>query len=350
MKKLSQTLTLVVLCCYATLGRSSSSIPYFTIKEIASQYYSIPLILSKNHPEVAKRINQTIQMSEVNCLYDVKGKEKFFDNLMDENGYGVTSMEYDILCNNSSILSISFRNETMAAYPDYHTSYLTFNAATGDIIDLPHLFTLEGLESLNDEVSVGFNEVIKSTYLTTINEEGLSREEKKEMEDYVFDLTKCNATQRIWKFGVTESTIVLEKDRCFPHVIQCYDINWTAIVKISDLYDSDLTTLGKKLLEDKSPVRTNLYPLNAAKMSIHGKIDHKYDFTMVLDGYESYLSGKYWYDKNGELIAITVKRVAPNKIEVKESGGSFLFNINYDGTLSGHWTNAKGKPFPIDFN
>ncbi|QZT37926.1 hypothetical protein K5X82_03255 [Halosquirtibacter xylanolyticus] len=343
------TLTLLISCAYTPCAWSNNTSPYFTIKRIANKDYAIPLVQSDIHPKVAQRINQTIQMATVERLYNVVGEGMLFNNLMDENMHGVSNLDYSILSNTPSVLSIEFCYDTMGAYPDYHIAYLNFNAATGNILDLSQLFTSEGVRHLNDEVSRTLNASIKSELLNMVTSEGLKKEEIEEQGEVLFQLTECNATHEIIKFGIKEDRIIMNKGRCLPHVIQCYDINWTIEMLFKDLYISYFSTTGQKLLKEKVPVLTTTYPISSKEISIHGKIDHKYAFTMLLDISSDYIDGRYWYDKNGVLIEVRAKKFSQNELEIIEEGGKFLIEINLDGTLSGHWTNNQGKQFPITF-
>ncbi|MDC1107006.1 hypothetical protein OAT16_09890 [Prolixibacteraceae bacterium] len=346
MKRVLPIMLAIVICLLSTPLDGAEMNSWFVVKTIEKGNYAIPLLVSERHPVIANRINQTIQMYTVKCLYEVVGEEKLFAHMLDEHLHGITSMKYEVLTNNASILSISIGREAVGAYSSSFTSFLNFNAATGKLIDPYELFTEKGWNHLNNMVSKHINETIRSEfkYLPAKTQDNEDR-------DILFQLTECNATQDIYLWGIKGDRIIAHKGSCLPHRIQCYDINWSCEIEIDKLFHSDFTSAGTKMLEDQLPVpsiKYLLYPKQ--KMSIHGEIDHKYAFTMILHNHSDYISGQYWYNKNGGIIPIKVNRVGPNTLEVTEEDGKFIIVINLDGTLTGHWTNSKGKQFPIEFD
>jgi len=349
MKKITFLVLLTTIFCFNSFGQSSGS-NYFTIERVEKGEYAIPLIKSEHHSNVANKINQIIQMSQVYKSYNVVG-DKLFTEMQDENGYGKTYLDYEILQNSSSILSIKFTDETMTAYPDYHTAYLNFNSSTGDIIDLFELLNKSGVNHLNDISSEIFNKSIRSYHNDVVSDNSLGIEEQKEEFELIFKLIDCNATHDIWKFGIKPDVIVVEKDRCFPHVIQAMDISWKCEIETKKLWDSDFTLFGKNLLRKNIQDKSLHYIQKVNLMTIHGKIDNKYSFNMFLRiNNDNSIGGLYWYTKFGKLLDFSGKKVAHNRIELNESGGKFDLILNDDGSITGTWFNNQGKSFPIIFD
>ncbi len=175
-------------------------------------------------------------------------------------------------------------------------------------------------------------------------------DERKESVDHIFDLTECNSTHEIWKFGITRESIVVEKDHCFPHVIQMFDISWACGIKVKDLYAKDFTSYGKALIREGKPDNTMHFDTKESLMTLHGKIDNKYPFTMYLHiNNDNSIGGAYWYDKFGKLVDFNGKRVSDSKIELTEEGGKFVLTTVGTGEILGSWYNKEGKPLPITF-
>lgn len=333
------------------LGQSRNNEQYFTIENITSETgtYSIPLVKSSLNPESADKINQIIQMTTVRKSYNVD-KEAIFSDLLNDNGYGTVSLGFNILLNNGSILSIHFNDETMSSYPDYHSFYLNFNSSTGDIVDINELLNRVGIDHINDIASSTFNKKIKQNHLEIIEDSTLELEQRNEFFDYIFDLTECNAKYSIWKYGFTKESILVEKDRCFPHVIQAFDINWSSTIQIKDLFSSDYTVYGKNLLKQSLPDKSKHYDQKKSVMTLHGKIDDKYPFAMYLRlNDDNSIGGYYWYNKFGDLVNFSGKRLSEKQIELTEDGGKFILSINDSGEISGAWENKLGKSMPIKF-
>ena len=64
MKKLISFILLITFTFFNSFGQSNNN-NFFTIERIEKGEYAIPLIKSEQHPEVANRVNQIIQMSQV---------------------------------------------------------------------------------------------------------------------------------------------------------------------------------------------------------------------------------------------------------------------------------------------
>lgn len=335
--------------CLTIYAQTSKQANYFIIEPIAKDAYSIPLIKSDSHPEIADKINQVIQMKTIRTLYNIVGENKLFDKMRTEDFY-CTALYYDILLNSEAILSIRFNDETFSIYPDYHTYYFNFNSTTGDIIDISELFTKQGIDHLNDLASTHFNQNIKDVYDETIKDTSLDNATKKEIIESIFKLTECNATHKIWKFGITSDALIVEKDRCFPHAMQALDIGWATTIQIKDFWRGDFKVYGKKLLEEKIADHSLHYNEKEEEMVLHGKIDGKYSFCMSLRiNDDNSIYGSYWYKKNGNLIDLKGKNIPNNKIVITEDNGKFDLTLNENGSISGNWINNRGKAFPIKF-
>lgn len=322
---------------------------YFSIEPYISEdgSYRIPLI--KNDNPAAERINQIIQMTTAGKSLKVAGDEIFKD-LLDEYSHGVVSLDYNILINTQTLLSICFNDETVAAYPDNHTFHLTFNSATGDIVNLGELFTKSGREHINSLANTEFNDRIEEFFKVISEDSSLTFEEREEIYGYVFDLTNCNANHYISEFNITGEALTLIKGRCFPHVIQAYDIDWSCTIPFDKFYSNDLTGYGRNLLVEKRADTTKHYDLKQDCMNLHGFIDNKYPFTMYLTfNSDNSIDGYYWYNKFGNLIDFKGTRHSRGKIVIKEDSGRFEIDIDQTGSISGTWYDKHGRGHFIRF-
>ncbi|HEX3006361.1 MAG TPA: hypothetical protein VHO90_01965 [Bacteroidales bacterium] len=331
------------------ISLSCLAAPYFEVENITKGDFSLPLIKSSKHPEVAERINQIIQMTTVYRSYNIM-HDKIFSGMINDDGFtGTTSLSYNVLTNNDAILSIAFGDETLAAYPDYHTYYLNFNSATGDLIDLNELLNKAGIEHLNSKAAETFNSAIKANFETDFRDKKNDSAYLSEMIDITFALTECNATHTLWKFGITPDALIVEKDRCFPHATQAEDIGWSCEIKIDELFSSDFTAYGSRLLKKRMANASWHYDLKEELMTIHGKIDNKFPFNMYLRLYsDNSIGGDYWYTKFGNIINLKGTRISNDKIVLTEdSGARFDFSITPDGNIQGSWIASDGKVHPI---
>ena len=144
----------------------------------------------------------------------------------------------------------------------------------------------------------------------------------------------------------------MEKDNCFPHALQAWDLSWRFSVPLTTLYRSfDFTDSGIRLLLDGQPHATTNYLRKSQFLSLHGKIDGKYEFTQLLMlNTDNSVSGFYWYPKVGKLIDFEGKRSPDGStLELQEDGGRFVIQLSTEG-LTGVWYNAQGQEFPIVFH
>lgn len=341
-------LTVLLLISLPSICFAQNITGYFIIEDIKaekSNSYHVPLIKEEGAPIVSDKINQAIQLIMIGKSYSVAGKE-VFSELQDDQGYGMTSLSYEILQNSKAVLSIRFTDETLAAYPDYHTTILNFNSSTGDLLELSSVLTAAGIEHLNDLASTYFNDQIEQNHKGLLEENGITEDERKEMFEYIFDLTECNATHKILKFGIADKTLIVEKDRCFPHVIQAFDISWSSEIKIEALFDQDFTLLGKNLLETKIQDFSKVQTFQDYAL-VYGKIGDKYPFTMYLRKYSDGLDGYYWYNKFGKVIRVKGTHKS-DEITLKEASGMFILKFNEQG-IAGEWKDNAGKSYAISF-
>ncbi|MDC1107005.1 hypothetical protein OAT16_09885 [Prolixibacteraceae bacterium] len=359
MKQKTLLLLLILFVCRDSGAYGNANKEWFTIDTIQNEDYAFPLISSDTHPKVAVRINQTIQMFILERLYKKGQKENIFDQMKDDEGIGVVELKYTILSNTPAILSIQYEQSVQLMRINHFVSYLNFNAATGELIDLRELLSPEGFTHFDMEAGDTFHKTITEfygeiqEYVESMKKEGdrsnFDQNAITDMKDTFFNLARCNASHRIANFGVSSEGVLVVKNICLGEAHQSYDLDWSKWIKTEDFIPSDFTPLGKTLLVNKEPYPKPSYTMDAQVISIHGKIDSKYPFSMILSLYDQYVEANYWYDKIGKRIFCKAKKIYPNQIEVDEGDAKFIFDIQLDGTISGRWIKTNGDTFPITF-
>ncbi|QZT37925.1 hypothetical protein K5X82_03250 [Halosquirtibacter xylanolyticus] len=351
MKKIHYYLLLLTLGIHS-LGYSANETEGFKIFAISYGDYSIPLVSNPNRPMVVQRINQTIQMSIIENLYK-ENPSSYFNPLLNRAGDRIVGVRYTVLLNTPALLSLQIHKH-LQTRDSQRIAYLNFNAATGEIIDVRELFTPQGFSVLDFEATQEFSISIEQFYydmLSQMKNSELEESDKSILEDMLFSMIYCNTQHRISKYSITPNNLFLAKTSCMPDTRSFFnDINWGYNVAIDKLDTNYLTSAGRQLLIERKPLLDPSYTKDAKVMTIHGKINHKYAFSMILDLTSHKVLGKYWYDKNGGLIEFEGKKIHPNRIEVIEEGGKFLFEIHTDGKITGDWIKSNGQIYPIAFD
>lgn len=117
--------------------------------------YSFPFVYA-NKKIVADKINKHLQSSLLDNDNILTDTNTVFNNIRyiryineDSTGQsGYTSIAYTAESNNTKILSLSFKIESMGAYPENHYQYFNFYSRTRDIITAQNLFIPKGIEEI----------------------------------------------------------------------------------------------------------------------------------------------------------------------------------------------------------
>ncbi|MDC1107004.1 hypothetical protein OAT16_09880 [Prolixibacteraceae bacterium] len=351
MKKIHYCLLLLTLWIHS-LGCGANEIKGFKISAISHGDYAIPVVSNPNKPKIVQRINQTIQMSLIEQLYK-ENPSSYFKPLLNREGDRIVGLRYTILLNTPALLSLQILRHLQTG-DSQRVTYLNFNAATGEIIDIRELFTSQGFNVLDVKVTQEYGISIEQFYYDILSQKRnpeLKESEKSTLKDMLFSMIYCNTQHRISKYAITPNNLLLVKASCMPDTRSFFnDINWDYNVPVNKLDTTHLSIAGRQLLLERKPLLDPSYTKEAKVMTIHGKIDHKYAFSMILDLSSHKVLGKYWYDKNGGLIQIKGTKEYPNKIEIQEEGGKFIFEIYPEGKLVGDWIKSNGQIYPIAFD
>jgi hypothetical protein len=302
--------------------------------------FSFPILSNAANAAVAIQINEILQL----LILEIKiGKQanSIFENIWPvEDTYGVQSMGYRVFVNDDYLFSIGFFYETLSSYPDYSEHYYTFNAQNGDLLELNDLFTSTGFSA--------FDKRIRETHRQRIKESDSVGQET------VNDLLSCAANQNITKFYVTPGEIAINYygGRCLPHVTQVFDIDWN-VISSSEQIKNLLNDFGKEVLIEKTKSVKDTYHKRDERLVARGLIDGKYPFLLYMDfdyfsKHKSTYSGsgKYWYDKVGEVIDLQVSSVDKVNFTLNEKDKTGKKRARFDlvmkgGKLSGTWTDLE---------
>lgn len=363
-----RNITFTILICFCTPAFAF----VFKLKDITetnsktSREFSFPILTSHSQAGVAQKINDLLQLA---VLYQKVGKHKtsIFENIWPvEDAFGNQSMGYSVFTNNGFLFSIAFFYETMGAYPDHSEQYFTFNAQSGDLLELDDFFLEQGFLEFDKFVRTKYKDVIYSE----IQDIAVSAKEDTDDDDFeerlegINSLLECCINQKIEKFFIDNKGINIRyyDGYCLPKALRAKDIGWDLTIPYSEL-DHLLNEFGKEILINKTNPVSLLFPEKHQTLVLRGLINAKYAFFLYVNfsHYNKYdnqfsIYGNYWYDKVGKSIDLsgsTTDRVNFEIFERDENQEEVgLFKIKFsDGKPSGTWTDLKtDKEFKIVFS
>ena len=244
---------------------SANAIAQFTIKDVKDSSdtgaYVFPLLQSAQQPEVAKKINLSLQMSELGLTVGPSTKNPLA-NLKNEGDYS-----YTILCNTPRVFSLGIATGHHGAGSHYQFRNYSFDAKTGNAIDQQLLFNTSGQAKVKHVLYKAWKESIKAN----LNDATFS-------EDYKTCLAEAEkiAELPIDRMAVAEKTVDFWGGSCLDGSSWMMD-----------------KTLGphripyEQLLAMLTPYGLSLfigYPDSSGALQqalLKGKIDGKYDITLT---------------------------------------------------------------------
>lgn len=297
---------------------------------------TFPVFESEGRPEAAKLINQYFQQAELTFLLSSQNPNPFEKMKLSEELRGYS---YKILTNTAEIKSIRVTTTTCPRLCSSTERYYAFNGRTGSPLEVKSLFTDWGFKHIKQSLL----EQYKTRITEHLNDQ-----------DFADDYAAClKAANTMTEFPV--STMFFSEKNLSIKGGQCLDVTSSeAKTAMSDVY-------SRPLLE-------YWWALNPAAISsffgkkisgstylnkiLHGKIDGKYPFTMLINSESDRATpdsrqGYEVYDKYLQTIYLQVIKEG-NKLTIHESNLPGQIDGTFEGTwngttLSGTFTNQKTK-------
>lgn len=330
-------LTSLFLCLIAPSFYAQNN--YFSYKTIRyGEDFMFPVFAYANDTHTAEKINELLQISELNLL---KGHEKdniFEEVMVDEETMtsGKDAIQFEVLANNNKILSIGFEQEFVSASSSYWTQYYNFNAGNGDLIQLKDLFTEEGYPHFYQYAAK------KRASEFQKEEQKLSAEEKDEsveMNDAFFyedDLSY---------FYIIDSVVYIDGENMFPRGVNMSGIEVICAFNLSE-FSAYLNDYGKSVF-GLSQAAVQQYHSASLPQIFEGTIAGKLNVILVLNQADKEgATANYVYKKFGKAISwqgiAEDNRLKMNEIDANNDKVAAI-DVNYNGTkIEGNWIGSKG--------
>ncbi len=304
----------------------------------ALPFHSFPILkTTENHIAVFK-INTLIQLTELNKIIDTTDKV-IFDKLFNTNdsvSYGKTSIDYNILCNTSTIFSVAVSSEWCGASCGHWTNYYNFNSANGDLISLYDLLD-------KNKISAAANYLQMKRTAHFISQ--LKNIESNEPVDTLSILEEIN-NSHLGYFYFRNDSFFIDDEECLSKLEKYLDLNMTTAFSYSEL-QLYLNKYGTALFkENKKGID-----------KFRGEHFPQLYIGTTSDARTFYFSYKFYYDTNGEgFIAFTTDGIArllngtlennhfiltENDSDFNDTG--FIKADLFKGIITGFYTSADGR-------
>jgi hypothetical protein len=232
----------------------------FTNSDPKSEY-RFPDVQIQDKPRISKKINDTLRSR---FLYAKPGcpESKLFDEIRTTPEHIATlyDIDYKVIYNKRTILSLSIEAGGCGAYCEDFTEYYNFNLRTGNLLYIDSLFTSEGvtllINAINADKTKQLNQMISTVGDSLKSKRVLADPEIKSNYSDKFALYTGCLEQKIsekyaddLQFSFSGNFLTVYIHRCSAHYNMTLDDLWNINVRISLNYWKDhLTPYGKALL------------------------------------------------------------------------------------------------------
>lgn len=297
---------------------------------------TFPVFESEGRLEAAKLINEHFQQAELKFLLSSQNPNPFEKMKLSEELRGYS---YKILTNTAEIKSIQVITKTCPRLCSSTERYYAFNGRTGSPLEIKSLFTDWGFKRTKQSLLEQYKTRIKEH----LNDQ-----------DFADDYAEClKAANTMTEFPV--STMFFSDKNLSIKGGQCLDpTSSESPTAMSDVYSKPMLeywwaltpTAISSFFGKKKSESTYLNKI------LHGKIDGKYPFTMLITSESDRATpdsrqGYEVYDKFLQTIYLQVIKEG-DKLTIHESNSPGQINGTFEGTwngttLSGTFTNQKTK-------
>ncbi|MDP1726454.1 MAG: hypothetical protein Q8M15_06690 [Bacteroidota bacterium] len=169
--------------------------------------FNFPVFSHATNLKAVTKINQLLQLSELQLLKGFE-KEHIFELAMMDNG-GMFNKKVELKCtvqnNSDKLLSIQIKDMSCGADCVGGTRYYNFNSGNGDLIQLKDLFTTDGYQTFYK-------------YVTTKRVKALDQQLVKldEQEKMLWQGVKiCYEESTLIDFYIKDNTLFIDGENCF---------------------------------------------------------------------------------------------------------------------------------------
>lgn len=300
--------------------------------------YSFPVIKGRENPQTVLKINTMLQLTELSkTIHDTD--KNIFSELYDTSGevsFGVTSLGFEILTNNSKNLSIAINAEWCGASCGHWTNYYNFNPRNGDAISLYDLIDSAKITAATDSI-------LEKRIRHFMNQlKNITDEEMIDTNEVINDMNNSNLSY----FFIRNDSIFIDDEECLSKFEKHFDLDMKTVFTLEEL-NPWLNEYGKAVLSDSKKEISNF----------RGKDFPQLFYGQMKDSLSFFFSFRLYYEYNGSgFFAFTKDGIAHsldgtydnNHFELTEHDINFndigFIKADYhDGKISGNYFSKEGK-------
>ena len=318
---------------------------YFEVKKISQgEDFEFPIFSNNKDSLTFKKINQFLQLKELNQLCDSKLKNIFKVIEKDDNDLysgGKVDIKYEITTNNSKLLCLNFSESYCGGTCDYWTEYYVFNSGNGDVVKLKDLFTEEGFKVFNKTIL----EVRISKF--KIESKKLNSEEDEELSNNI----DCLKTDELDNFYIKDSILTIDGDNCLSKNQKFDDLDMEVRFNISEL-KSYLNAYGRTVF-GLSDANIAKFRSNDLPQLFEGSIGKNKIVMIIEKSFNNEIIGSYAYLKYRKSINISGnfnEKILEMHEDDEKTGDKGDFKATFDGKkIIGRWINKdKSKTYKFE--
>lgn len=320
--------------------------------EAESDQFSFPIFSKRINNYSANKINQTMQISELEILKGFETKSIFERVSYDGGGiYGnKVSIKFDVFDNTNRVLSVQFNQTSCGATCAYWVKYYNFNSGNGDLIQLKDLFTEKGYEK--------FFAFVTNRRLAQVKDEIRRKVEPKYRESFFESISNAYKVDDLTDFYIKDNNLYIDGENSFSKNAKFEGIETVSKFNLSE-FKSHLNDYGKSIfgLNNKAVKK---YRSKVLPQLFQGKIGNQNVVLFLNTGYEKEMKAEYVYSKYGKgvflegklennKLSLTEKLPKPNEKGFTNYVDNGFIEADFDGqNMTRIWRNSdKTKTFDL---
>ncbi len=278
---------LIVLVNGICLGQNN----YFSYtNEKHGTNFSFPIFSSATHLKEVTKINQLLQLSELQLLKGFEKEHIFEQAIQDFGGMFNKKVELKSVVQNNSdkLLSIQIKDMSCGADCVGGTRYYNFNSGNGDLIQLKDLFTPEGYQT--------FYKYVATKRIKALDQQLIKLDEQEKM---LWQGVKiCYEESTLIDFYIKDNTLYIDGENCF------YNTQKVELIKRLDHFTlpefkNYLNDYGKSLFS-LSPAPISGFRSNQLPQIFEGTGSNDSTLILILNvSYQEDIKGIYAYTQRG---------------------------------------------------